>query len=166
MHLANALHQQLGGGLLEDDARAAEFHGLHEFVLVLGGGQHDDPGALACQLQALQDAEAVQTGHPQVEQQDVRLQLVEQAEYLGAVVGLADDLEILLQTQQLAQAVAENGVIVRDYDADPLLLRLGVGTHVSHVGSRFHGSLLLGVSLDSRANTSTQSIGRAIKKIY
>src|SRR5713226_9067041 len=54
MYLADALHNQFRRSLFEHDARTAQFHSLHEFVLIFGGRQYDHAGALVGLLQSLQ----------------------------------------------------------------------------------------------------------------
>ena len=57
-------------------------------------------------------------GHGEIEEQDVRLELAHQLDGLRAVRGFADDAEARLHLQQLAQPVAEDGMVVGDEDAD------------------------------------------------
>ena len=63
-------------------------------------------------------AKPVQARHFQVQQKDVGLELLEDVQDLLAVLSLRHDFEILFQRQQLAEAIAEDGVIVRHDDAD------------------------------------------------
>ena len=119
MHLADALDEQLRGGLLENDARGPELHRLDKLVLVVGGGQHDHSGLVAGGLQPLQRGETVEPRHLQVEQQDVGLAAAADiSSTCRAVLRLRDDLEILFQGQQPAQAVAEDRMVVRHHDPD------------------------------------------------
>jgi hypothetical protein len=76
MHFANALDEQLGGGLLEYDSRRPELHRLHEFVLIVRSRQDDDTCLVLGDLQALQSGEPVEARHFQVEKQDVRFELL------------------------------------------------------------------------------------------
>ena len=54
-------------------------------------------------------------GHVQVDHDEVGLELLGQKERLGAVLGLADDLQAGV-FEQVAQALAEEVVIVGEYD--------------------------------------------------
>ena len=74
-------------------------------------------------LQPLQRGQTVQAGHLQVQQQDIGFMLLQHVQHLPAVLRLRHDLEICLQRQQPAQAVAENGVVVRHHDANLRLAR-------------------------------------------
>src|SRR5260370_3852320 len=42
MHAMNAFHQEIRGGLLQDDAASADAHGSNNVAIVFGGRQHDD----------------------------------------------------------------------------------------------------------------------------
>src|SRR5512132_2537599 len=42
VNFSDTLDQQICGGLLEHDARGAEFHGLDKFSLIFGGREYDD----------------------------------------------------------------------------------------------------------------------------
>src|SRR5450756_1258258 len=48
--------------------------------------------------------------------------LLQNIQHLPAVLGWGDDFEILFQGQQAAKSIAEDRMVVRDYDPD---LRLG-----------------------------------------
>ncbi len=120
---ADALHDELRRGLLEDDAGAAEFHGLDEFVLIFGGGEHDHFDALVELGDGLERGEAVQVGHAEVEQEHVGVEFLNAVEDFAAVVGLAYDVEILLQAEQLAEAIPDDGVVIGDQNSDSGLFR-------------------------------------------
>jgi hypothetical protein len=115
---ADALDQQVRSALFQDDAGSAQLHGLHELVLVLRGGEHDDAGLVLAGLQPLQRGQTVEAGHFKVQQQDIGLMRLQHVQNLPAILRLRDDLEIRLQSEQAAQAVAEYGVVVRHHDAN------------------------------------------------
>ncbi len=69
-------------------------------------------------LQPLQRRQTIQTRHLQVQQQDIRLKLLQDIQHLPTVLGLGYDLEILLQRQQPAQSVAKDRVVIRHHDSD------------------------------------------------
>ena len=130
MHLADALDQQFGRGLFENNSGSSQLHGLDELVLVVGSGEHDDAGLVLGDLQALQGGEAVEAGHLQIEQEDVGLVLLENVEHLAPVLRLRHDFEIFFEGEQTAETVAEDGMVVRYHDAD-------LGLHGrSHAGGR------------------------------
>ena len=118
VHFADALDQEFGRGLLQHDARGAELHRLHEFVLVVGRRENDHPGFVLGDLQPLQRGQPVQAGHFQIEQEDVGFVLLQNFQHLAPVLGLRDDFEILFQGQQPAEPVAEDRMVVRHHDAD------------------------------------------------
>ena len=107
MHLANALDQQLRGGLFENNSRSAEPHGLNEFILVVRCGQHNDPSLVLDRLKPLQRAQTIQSRHLEVEQEDVGLVLLQDFQHLPAILSLGHYLEVFFQSEQLAEAVPE-----------------------------------------------------------
>jgi hypothetical protein len=123
---ADALDQQVRRGLLEDDSGRPQLHRLHELVLVVRGRQHDDPRAVLHGLQPLQGRETVQARHLEVQQQDVRFELLQYVQNLPPILSLSHHLKILFQAQQLAQPVAEDGMVVRHHD--PNLGRVVAGS--------------------------------------
>ena len=64
--------------------------------------------------------DAVQLGHLQVHDDDVRLQLLGGRDRLGARRRLAHDLGLAERREQRAQPAAEDGMVVGDEDADRL----------------------------------------------
>ena len=60
------------------------------------------------------------SGMRKIQQKDVRLQLRKHFYAFGAVGSLADNLNFVGSLQQLAETITENGVVVRDQDANHL----------------------------------------------
>ncbi len=60
--------------------------------------------------------------HGEIEQKDVRLQLLDKLYRLGPVRGFAQDLHLRFRFQQPAQAVAENRMVIGNYQAHWLRL--------------------------------------------
>ena len=60
------------------------------------------------------------TGHGQIEQQDVGLQLPGELHGFGPVAGFPDHGELRLGLEQAAQAVAENGMVVGNQNTNGL----------------------------------------------
>ena len=118
MDPANALDQQLRGRLFENNSRSAESHGLDEFILVVRCGQNNDPSLVLDRLQPLQSGQAVQAGHLEVEQENVRLELLQDFQYLPSILSLGHYLEVFFQSQQLAEAVPKNRMVVGHHDPD------------------------------------------------
>jgi hypothetical protein len=75
-------------------------------------------------LNFLQSSQTVQAGHLEIQQQDIGLEALQHVQNLSAILRLRYNFEIRLQRQQPAQAVAEDGVVVRDDDTDFGALRL------------------------------------------
>ena len=117
----NALDQQVGGGLLQNHPACAQTHGADDIAVIFGGGQNDDAGGQRVEVDFLQHSQAILVRHAQVEQQNVRLELGEHLDAIGAVRGFADDGDIISGAKQLTQAITEDGVVVSDESADGLL---------------------------------------------
>src|SRR5690606_9252059 len=56
--------------------------------------------------------------HQQVHHDDVRLELAGQRDGLAPVLGLADDLEVVLEAEGQLQAPAHDGVVIDEQDTD------------------------------------------------
>ena len=118
MNLANALYDQLRRGLFQHDAGTPQLHGLNEFILVFRRGQNYHAGALVGLLERLQSTEPIQVGHAKIEQEYVGVQLLDLVQHLAAVGGFSHHLNVLLQTEELVQAIPYDGVIVGNQYAD------------------------------------------------
>ena len=68
--------------------------------------------------QALEHLEAVDVGHPQVEQHHVGPQPLDRVERRLAAVGFADQLEAAVEPDRAGHAAPEHGTVVDDQDAD------------------------------------------------
>ncbi len=64
-------------------------------IIVIEGGQHQDPGAGTCGEDPCGGGDAVHARHPQVHQHDIRSAPIYQLDSLVPVFGLVDDLEII-----------------------------------------------------------------------
>jgi hypothetical protein len=109
--------QEVACGLLQDYAAGAEAHGAHYVAIVFGGGEDDYAGAQCVKIHFFEHAEAVFFGHAQIEEKNIRLELRQHLDAFDAVAGFADDLHVVGAFEQLAEAVAEDSVVVRDEDA-------------------------------------------------
>ena len=123
MHLANRLGDQVRRGLLQHNAGTAELHGLHKFVLVFRGRQHNHPRLAIGVLQRLQGRQAIHVGHAQVQQQHIGLQRLHAFQYLAAIAGLTHHLNVLVERQQAAQTIAHNRMVIGDQHANRALRR-------------------------------------------
>ena len=141
---ADALDEQFGRGLLQNDSGGAQLHRLDEFVLVVGSGENNHAGFVFGDLEALQRGQTVQAGHFQIQQQDIGFMLLQNIEHLATVLGLSYDFEILFQGEQPAESIAEDRMIVRYYDPD-----LGLGRR-SHSGRSIRASTVLSHTLSVR----------------
>src|SRR5579884_3199364 len=120
----NAFDQQIGGGLLEDHAARAEPHGADYVTIVFRGSENDDARGNRVEIDFLEHREPVLVRHAKVEQQNVRLELGDKLDGFGAVLGLADNGDVFVAVKELAQTIAEYGVIIRHQDSNLLFRRL------------------------------------------
>ena len=69
-------------------------------------------------LQPLQGRKPVQSGHLQIQQQDIGFKLLQHVQHLPPIRCLGDHFEIFLQGQQFAETVPEDWMIVCHYNSD------------------------------------------------
>ena len=119
-NLADALQQQVAGGLLQHHAARAQAHGANHVAVVFRRRQNDHARGHRIEIDLFEHAQAVFFRHAQIEQKDIRLQLGEHLRALDAVRGFADDLDVVGALEQLAKAVAEDGMVVRNQDPNRL----------------------------------------------
>ena len=112
---------------LEHVASGSGAHGLDHELAIVVGRQHDhaDLGELLPDLASR--LQAIHLRHADVQENDVRRGLLHEPQGFLAVRGLAHDLDVLCRVEVAAQALADEGMVVRDRDLDghDPLLRLG-----------------------------------------
>jgi hypothetical protein len=64
----DALDEQFGRGLFQNNSGGAQFHRLHEFVFIVRSGENNHAGFVFSDLEALQRGQTVQAGHFQIQQ--------------------------------------------------------------------------------------------------
>lgn len=84
--------------------------------MVSEGGDEDDLGEGIGRAQPRRHGQAVEAWHLDVENDDVRLELTNQAQSLVARASLGDELDLRNAGQGLPQARQGQGFIVRDQD--------------------------------------------------
>ena len=113
LHRLDGLEQIGVGGALVDIGGGPRLHGLLDVVLVLVHGQHDHFGLRPAALDLPQAVQPVHFRHGQVEQQQIRFELLKQLEGLFAVRRLAHHRQVRIALQQQFQAGAEEFVVIR-----------------------------------------------------
>ena len=116
------------GAALDQVGEAAGLVGLLLEGRALEGGEQDHLDGRAGVLDQAGGVQAAEDRHAQVHQDDVGLQLLGQGDRVGAVGGLADDVEAGLE-QQLDQRLPEHVVVVDHQQPGQ-----GHGSHLS-IGS-------------------------------
>src|SRR5260370_30711622 len=98
MHAMNAFHQEIGGGLLQDDAASAEAHGSNNVAIVFGGGQDDEAGGQSIEIDLFEHGQAVFIRHAQIKEKNILLELAKELDALGAVLRFAHHRDIFVGT--------------------------------------------------------------------
>lgn len=91
-------------------------------------GEHQDPQAGPDGRQFAGRLEPRQAGHGDVEDGQVEVVGAGPVDGLGAVTGLGDHLEVGFLVEDEPYAAADQGVVVREQDADALRPGAGAGT--------------------------------------
>ena len=115
---AQGAREVAGKCVLEDDAPGADLQGFDDLLGGDGAGEHDDLDARGLVHDGAQGFEAGQTGHREIEQENVGLELEGLGDGDVAVLGLADDFEAGLVLEHVFYAEANDGMIVGDHDAN------------------------------------------------
>jgi hypothetical protein len=108
----NAFYEKVGGGLLQNDAAGAEAHGANYIAIIFSGGQNDDARRQGIKINFFEDGEAVFIRHAQIEQQNIRFELGEELDALGAILRFADYGNVFVGIEKFAQAIAKDRVVI------------------------------------------------------
>ena len=101
---------------LQQVSRGARTDRRKQVLLRVGRGEHDDLGGRRPVPELWQGGETVHAGHRQIEKDEIRLQLLRGLDGLGAVLGLAHDVESLLR-EEGREGVSGQRMVVHDEDA-------------------------------------------------
>jgi hypothetical protein len=112
MHAMNTFHEEISGGLLQDDTARAEAHGANNVAIVFRGGQDDDARGQCIEIDFLKNGQAVFIRHAQIEEKNVGLELGEELDALRAVLGFTDDGDVFVGIEKLPQAIAKDRVVI------------------------------------------------------
>src|SRR5207244_8840074 len=91
---------------------------VEELGVVVERGEDQRRARRAALAQSLQDADAVETRHAEVEQDDVGLLALDDLQRLHTVDGLASDDDVGREAEEAAQALADDGLVFDDANAD------------------------------------------------
>jgi hypothetical protein len=114
----NALEQHLGRGLLQHESHHSELYCLRHFFVTNGCRQKHTAAALVSTLQRAKDIESAQVRHPQIEDEHVRVVLLDCGDRRPTVTAGGDDREVVLPLQQLPESVEHYRMIVDHNDAN------------------------------------------------
>jgi hypothetical protein len=123
VHGADRREQELGVGVLEQEAARSPADRAHRRLVEVEGREHDDARLPpAARLRGGEDGarglDAVHDGHADVHEDDVGQGLLRHPDALDAVARLADELEVGLAGDEHADARAEERLVVDEPDAD------------------------------------------------
>ena len=129
MNVTDRSHELLQAGVLEEEAAGAGADRLEGVLVEVEGGQDQDSGAgavsravSAAATAAAHDAarrlDPVHPRHPHVHEDDVGLDAGQQLDGGGAVVGLPDELDVVLRLQQHVEAQPVHLLIIDQHDPD------------------------------------------------
>src|SRR3954454_17885852 len=122
-HGADRVGDLLDGDLLQQVAGGAGLDRLVEIVLLVGDGQHEDLHRRHRLGQPAGGLDAADARHAHIHEQHVRRVQLGLGDGVLAVLGLADDLDALLELEDLDQASSEEGVVIDDEHADGVVAR-------------------------------------------
>jgi uncharacterized protein YcaQ len=127
MHRAHRLGHLVQRDVLEQVAAGAGPDRLEQVLFLVADGQHHDLGAGGDLLGRPAGLDPAGLRHPDVHEHDVGQRLARHGDRLGAVAGLADQVDVVLVGQDHLQAAPEQRMIVGDQDPDRLGATAGVG---------------------------------------
>ena len=85
---------------------------------MIEGRQDEDAGGAAEPDDLARGLDAVEHRHPDVHEQDIRLALPRQPDGRGAVCGLADDFDAVLDLQDHPETRPDEGLVIGERDGD------------------------------------------------
>ncbi len=133
----NALYEQVGRGLFQNDTARSEAHRANNVAIIFSGCEYYNTRWQRVEIHFFENGKSVLVGHAQVEQQNVGLEFSEHLDALSAILRFANDDDIFIGAKEFAQTIAENRVVIRKEDTN-LLFSFG------HLPER---------NLDSQAST-------------
>jgi hypothetical protein len=120
---ADGLNELLGVGVLEEVPPGPRLHRLKDVGILAVHGEDDDTGPGPLLEDGLGGLHPVQARHLDVHEDHVGLGLEGVPQRLPAVLGLPHHTEVPLRLQEAFQALAEEGVVVCQQNADhPFIL--------------------------------------------
>jgi hypothetical protein len=96
---ADRVDDALGWIGLDHEADGSRLKGVVDVFLDAVRGEHADPGSRSAGDEAAGGLDAVELGHPDVHQHDVRVEPVQHGKAVVTVCGLADDLQVVVQLE-------------------------------------------------------------------
>jgi len=114
----DAMDQIFAAGVLQQVAAGAGADPFEDVVVLVVHGEEDDLDLRILLLDLACGDDPAHLGHADIHQDDVGLQLADEAHGLRAVVAGADELDLRLQADEANQAVPHELVIIDDEQAN------------------------------------------------
>ncbi len=112
---ADRLEERLKGDVLQQIALRPFVERGQDLLVVVEGREDEDGRAVFSPSEIPEGADSVEDGHPQVEEHDVRTRCGDDVQRRPAVRGLADDVNILGESQQTPDALTHERLVVDEY---------------------------------------------------
>src|SRR5206468_9542024 len=118
---ADAAHDLVRLGVLEQVADGAGVKGAANPITVREGGEHDDLGRIGPLHDAAGRFDAVDAGHREIHQHDVGHFSGDEADRSIAIAGATDHVDVLLGLEQASETHAQELMVVHERDAGHLV---------------------------------------------
>src|SRR5665811_803310 len=106
----------VGSDVLEDERGRPGLDRVEERVFVFADGENDDSSRRKLALDPLGRLDSARSREGQVHEDDVRRELDREVEGAASVLGIADDLEVVLAFEDIAHPDSEKGVVIDQKD--------------------------------------------------
>jgi len=117
-HHPHALDELGGSHVLEHEATRSGAQGGEDVLVDVVGGEDDDPDRAARLHDPPGGRDAVDRGHADVHEHDVRPGLADEGDGLVAVGGLADDLDVVPGVEDHPEAHPYQRLVIDDHHPD------------------------------------------------
>ena len=115
---ANGLHHLPQRRVFQQIALRSGLDGAIDIFIGLIVGKNDHASRTICSLQRLQHLNPAHAGHAKVQQDDLRVTLLEHPECLFATRRGADQLQLRLRSKHAGKSGPHDGMIIHDKNSD------------------------------------------------
>ena len=115
---ADRLYELLWFNVLHEEAGRPSTKRANDLLVVGEAGQDQHLRVRRRGPDAPQPRDAIDAGHDEVHEDDLRRERLRHLGGLQAVLSLTDDLDVILQIEEELEAVPDDGLVIGDEDAD------------------------------------------------